>query len=391
MSFDVFTFNCSSTSGIQIEVFSAVNCTGAVTEFLDWNPGNDNDVTLTVNGLTAGNTYYIMIDGNGGAVCDYVIGANTGVSLPVNAGPDVSICAGQSAPLTATGGDGTYSWTPTGTLNTGTGANVTATPVSTTTYTVTSGGGNPLCPTSLTDDVVVTVNNGGDLSMTGTSAPSGNVGPAAAIALNICNGGSATLNAAGGTTYTWAPATGLSSTTGASVTANPTVTTVYTITSVNAAGCPFVGQVTVNVTPAPIVTVNSGTICAGDNITLTAGGMNTYSWAPAAGLSATTGTSVVASPTTTQTYTVTGSTPGCPNDNETSTVTVNPLPVPSFSITGNQCLSTNSVTFTNTGTAGTYSWAVTGGTPATGTANSVTSTFASAGTFNVTLTTLILT
>lgn len=196
-------------------------------------------------------------------------------------------------------------------------------------------------------------------------------------------GGSAPL------TYTWTPATGLSNGNIANPTASPAATTTYTLTVTDANGCQAEDQVTITVTPAPTVTVNSGTICVGDNIVLNASGMNTYNWTPSTGLSGTTGNSVTASPASTQTYTVTGSTPGCPNDTETATVTVNPLPNPNFSITGNQCLATNSVTFSNTGTAGTYSWAVTSGTPASGTNNTITSTFANAGTYNVTLTTTV--
>src|ERR1019366_2911287 len=43
----------------------------------------------------------------------------------------------------------------------------------------------------------------------------------------ICIGGSATLTAVGGTTYTWTPPTGLNTTTGATVTATPAATTIY--------------------------------------------------------------------------------------------------------------------------------------------------------------------
>jgi hypothetical protein len=49
------------------------------------------------------------------------------------------------------------------------------------------------------------------------------------------------------------------------------------------------------------------TVCIGSTSSiLTAGGAVTYSWSPAAGLSATTGASVTANPTVTTTYTVTG-------------------------------------------------------------------------------------
>ncbi|MCB9196203.1 MAG: SprB repeat-containing protein, partial [Flavobacteriales bacterium] len=390
MSFDVYTSNCSYGYGIQLYLFSASNCSGAVTEFIDWNLGYESDATLSATGLTPGNTYYIMIDGNAGDVCDYQIVANSGVAIPVNAGPDVSICLGQSTSLTATGGNGTYSWSPTATLSSGSGATVNATPTTTTTYTVSSATGNPLCPSSTTDNVTVTVNNGGNVTLAGSSALSGSVGPttSGSLSLNICNGGSATLNASGGSgTYTWSPSTGLSCTNCANPTASPSSTTTYTVTASNASGCNLVGTVTVNVSPAPTVSLTGGTICQGSSMTLTASGMSTYTWSPSTGLSATSGTSVTASPSSTTTYTVTGSTTGCPNDTETATVTVTPLPNPNFSISGSQCLSTNSITVTNTGTAGSYSWAFAGGTPASATGSPATTSFSTSGPHNITLTT----
>jgi hypothetical protein len=79
----------------------------------------------------------------------------------------------------------------------------------------------------------------------------------------------------------------------------------------------------------PTITASAGTstICSGTSTTLTGSGGATYSWSPATGLSATTGTTVTASPTVNTTYTVTGvSAEGC---SSTSTVTVTVSPAPS--------------------------------------------------------------
>ena len=80
----------------------------------------------------------------------------------------------------------------------------------------------------------------------------------------------------------------------------------------------------------PNVTVSADvTICEGAPTTLTANNAVTYSWAPSATLSAATGTSVIASPTSTQTYTVTGTDAlGCENTADV-TVTVTPTPTTS--------------------------------------------------------------
>jgi gliding motility-associated-like protein len=80
-----------------------------------------------------------------------------------------------------------------------------------------------------------------------------------------------------------------------------------TITYKLITGC-FVTKL-INVRPLPVVTVNAPTvICKYASVSLTASGADSYSWSPATGLSATTGAIVVASPTITTTYVVTGST-----------------------------------------------------------------------------------
>ncbi|MDF2455947.1 MAG: C-terminal target protein, partial [Cytophagaceae bacterium] len=61
----------------------------------------------------------------------------------------------------------------------------------------------------------------------------------------ICDGGSAVLTASNASTYSWSPATGLSSTTGSSVTASPTANTVYTVIGTTAGGCTTLNTITV--------------------------------------------------------------------------------------------------------------------------------------------------
>lgn len=54
---------------------------------------------------------------------------------------------------------------------------------------------------------------------------------------SISSGSSVTFNASGATSYTWTPATGLSTTTGSTVTASPTSTTAYQLTGTSSTGC----------------------------------------------------------------------------------------------------------------------------------------------------------
>jgi hypothetical protein len=89
-----------------------------------------------------------------------------------------------------------------------------------------------------------------------TGGPAITVSPASA---SVCAGGSVTLTASGGTSYTWTPTTGLSSSTSASVTASPASSTTYTVSSTNA-GC----TTTLSVPVTVLAAVNRGAIANGN-------------------------------------------------------------------------------------------------------------------------------
>ena len=105
---------------------------------------------------------------------------------------------------------------------------------------------------------------------------------------------------------------------------------------------------TVTVNPLPTVSVNSGTICAGQSFTMMPSGADTYSYS---------GGSDLVMPTSDASYTVTGTDAnGCSNT-AVSSVTVNPLPIIT-SQSGNATLcgdvsSTHSVSVAGTNT---YEW-----------------------------------
>jgi len=100
----------------------------------------------------------------------------------------------------------------------------------------------------------------------------------------ICIGNSVTLNATGGSRYSWSPATGLSSADGASPVATPGVTTTYSVTIYNG-DCSITLPVKVNVISRP--TVDAGAdkdVISDDKVQLNArvsvAEGATYSWAP---------------------------------------------------------------------------------------------------------------
>lgn len=186
----------------------------------------------------------------------------------------------------------------------------------------------------------------------------------------ICSGGSTTIGAASvaGMTYSWSPATGLSSATSANPTvtltnntASPVTTTFVVTQTETATGCSDTDTVLVTVNPLPAITI-SGTrnICAGASTVLTASGGSTYTWTPNTNLSATTGSSVTANPGATITYTVTGtSAAGCLGT-DTMPVRVINIGASITSSTNVLCNggSTGSATVAGSGGTGayTYSW-----------------------------------
>src|SRR5690554_7761827 len=86
-------------------VFKSVNfCSGEVTSYYcngQFSP-SPNMQSISITGLTPGETYYLMVDGFAGDVCDYTFIANSGVSVPVSIDPDeTTLCLGESVTLTA--------------------------------------------------------------------------------------------------------------------------------------------------------------------------------------------------------------------------------------------------------------------------------------------------
>jgi|GEM_PF-818488 len=236
-----------------------------------------------------------------------------------DAGDDVSICEGEMATLTASGGE-TYEWS-----NGMEGATIE---VGCGTYevTVTNEYG---CEDT---DVVVVICNDNPAADAGDDE-------------EICEGDSVTLTASGGASYQWVDGPA-----GASWTVSPTETTTYTVTVMSGEGCSDMDEVTVFVNPNPTADAGSdATICAGDDVTLTASGGSSYQWTggPASA-------SWTVNPTSTTTYTVIVSNgDGC-TDMDEVTVFVTDLPDADAGDDEEICEG-DSVTLTASG-GGTYNW-----------------------------------
>jgi len=235
--------------------------------------------------------------------------------LPIVAAANQAVCSGFATSLLATGAS-TYAWSPATGLSCTNCPNPIAQPSATTNYTIT---GTSTAGCKNTGQVTVTVNPLPTLTLSSNQT--------------ICLGTPIGLQASGAASYSWSPATGLSCNNCANPIANPTTTTTYTVIATDGNGCKDTGQVTVTVNPLPVVDAGPDQwICNLNSVTLTASGAATYSWSPATALSCNNCPAPVASPSSTTTYTVTGTDiNGCQNSDN---VTVNLYPQPQIGASG---------------------------------------------------------
>lgn len=300
------SLGCSSTDQVVV----TVNPIPVVNAGVDQTVCDGTPVTLTASGATNyawnnGVTQGVAFTPAVGTTTYTVTGTSLGCSstdqvvvtvnpIPVvDAGADQTVCDG--TPVTLSGSGATsYAW------NNGVTDGVAFTPaVGTLTYTVT--GTSLGC--SSTDQVNVTVN----------AIPAVNAG----ADQFLCDGEQATLNATGATSYAWNNG-GVQG-----VAFTPAVGTWnYTVTGTTL-GCTATDQMTITVYALPNVDAgNDVTICDGEQTILSASGATFYLWAP----NGYAGASAPVSPSSTTTYTVTGTDGnGCVNS-DAMTVTVNPIP-----------------------------------------------------------------
>ena len=268
--------------------------------------------------------------------------------------------------MSSTPAGATFAWTVTESGSSGASAgsgssinqtlSATGAAVGTTTYTVTPTLAG--CP-GLPVDFIATINPLPVVISTPASQ---------AICTGATTGITLTSNPAGAT-FTWtANAVGVNGATngsGSSLAQTLTSTSggnvTYTITpSLN--GC--VGPtsdvvITVNPNPTLIADPTLPSICVGSSVVLSVSGASSYVWSPATGLSATTGSSVTATPPATQPYAITGTdVNGCVSTTNVI-VTVNPIPV--VTVTPDVTICAGTPTTLQASGAGSYEW-----TPATG-------------------------
>jgi gliding motility-associated-like protein len=273
---------------------------------------------------------------------------------------DTSICTGGTATLIATGSPagGDYFWS-----NANETSSITVSPTFSTSYSVFYTSLNN-CFVSATRLLAVNPIP----TVTATSAL-------------ICDGEIATIVATGlptGGTYLWSP----SGQATASINVSPNTTSNYSVVY-SRFGCesPQVNTM-VTVKPVPIVSLASEVICIGEEITMTAqttiaGGV--YDWG-----NGNANETQTFSPLSDTTLSLSYSVNGCTSPIETSTITVNPLPISTFSgspLTGCIPLEVTLLADDNSNTS--YSWSSDNGLTGTGFQSNL--TFTSGGIYDITL------
>ncbi|NVO03607.1 MAG: CotH kinase family protein [Bacteroidetes bacterium] len=270
---------------------------------------------------------------------------SSGTSTPIASAAMSSFCVGDSTTLSVNTG-GTFIWSPATGLSCTTCANPVASPIITTTYTVSVTG---TC-SSGTASVTITVNQPSTLPPTITVTNP-----------TICIGDSTVLQSSSASTYLWSPATGLSCTNCQNPIATPTVTTTYTVSVTGSCSQGTASAIVTINEPSvsnPTITTLFPTICIGDSTQLEVTNSNTYLWSPAASLSCTTCANPVATPNVTTVYSV-SVTGNCTTGTAEFTINIAPPPILTNSENQEICIP-NSVQLTASG-ASYYSW-----TPSTG-------------------------
>ncbi|MBK8622710.1 MAG: hypothetical protein IPN79_13385 [Saprospiraceae bacterium] len=369
------SISVSNNTPIVVTVTDANNCTDTAEKTLtiNTNPtasitGDDEvcdggSVTFTANGgtsyswSTGDNTQNISLSTSTSVVVT-VTDANGCTStaektLLINSIPTASItgddevCDGGSVTFTANGGT-SYSWS--------------------------TGDNTPSISVSNNTPIVVTVTDANNCTATAEKTLTINPNPTASITGDdeVCDGGSVTFTANGGTSYSWS--TG-DNTPSISVAINTPI--VVTVTDANNCTATAEKSLTINSNPTASIS-GDDEVCDGGSVTFTANGGNTYLW----GISNETTQSITVSTATTAIVTVTDAN-GC-TDTAEKTLTVHPVPDAGPDVSLN-CYVTDEA-FLNAIGSGTWSYANGPGLPYildVNQANTIVNNFPSPGTYDL--------
>ncbi|HRK27875.1 MAG TPA: HYR domain-containing protein [Chitinophagales bacterium] len=330
---------------------NTISLTASSGVFYQWvGPGGFSSTTQTMtqsNANTAmAGTYSVTVTDAGG--CTSVASASVAVTpFMVSITGSNGFCTTDAIVLSTTGG-GNYLWSgPNGFSSSDATISIS----------------NPSAAEAGVYTVTVTSTQGCSASASKTVAVNSNPEPLITGATGVCAGGTISLFASGGNTYTWSGPNGYSTTgftvhrTGATVAMSGT----YTVTVSNANGCTGVTSVDVTVHPLPVAAISGNSaFCVGSTISLMASGGISYAWSGPGGFTAATATITRPGATTSMagTYTVTVTGAGGCTAIASRTITVSSSSVTASITGGTTACMGNSFTLTASGggTGGSYAW-----------------------------------
>lgn len=334
--------NYCTTNFTLLPPGNTLQCSGALvtgTIITANNPAGATQYVLTHNGVAGGSRVTLL---------DCYVGSTPPSNFINCSIPSLSFCAGNST---------TINYTPTGTFNAGNVfsaelSNATgsfAAPVVIGTLVSTVAGSIP-CTIPLgtpsgtgyrvrvnsSNPPVFGINNGTNINIHALPTVTANPTPS-----SVCNGGSLVLNGLGANTYSWS--SGITN----GIAFTPSSSATYTVTGTDAFGCSNTGTVMVPVNAIPTVTASvfpSNTVCNGTSCILNGSGASTYVWnSPVINNTAFT-------PSSTATYTVTGTDVNNCSNTASIQIVVNPLPIISVNASPNDSICYgNNVTLTASG------------------------------------------
>jgi hypothetical protein len=365
----IYTVTVTNASGCTAQAFTSVSvgvanafaanngplCEGATlslsaaggTSYLWSGPNGFNSIQQNpaiANVTTAaGGTYTVTVTGSGGCT------ATTTTNVTVNANPialasnNSPVC--QSGTLSLSAGGGTsYSWTGPNSFS-----SLQQNPVISNITPAAAG------------FYTVTVANAAGCSSTAITQVSVNAASQASAASNspVCTGGTLTLFASAGASYSWTGPNSFSSIAQNPILLNVTNTAngIYTVTVTSASGCTSTAATNVIISTLPIASASANSpLCEGATLSLSASGGGSYSWTGPNGFLSNQQNPSLGGITTaaTGTYTVTVMNGSNCSASTTVFVQVNANPVTTASSNSPICAGTNLNLFANGGAS--YSW-----------------------------------
>lgn len=375
---DSVASNCGNPDG-SITVVGFAGGTPGYT--YDWGAGPVASNTLT--NLIPGNYTVTVADNNGcDTIFDIIVGNNPSFTASITASTNTSCNGFADGSATADGSDPLATYSFQWNAAAGNQATQTANGLAAGTYIVTVT--DPA--TGCTDTASIIITEPNPVIINTITPPT-----------TICIGQNTniTATAIGGTgsgyTYNWDNGLGA----GQTHNVNPITTTTYIVTAADGNGCPSIPD-TVIITVNPPLTILASAdvnICPNGQAQISAvgaggnGGPYTYSWDNGLGI----GQNQQVSPSVTTTYVVTFSDNCSPDVYDTVTVYMNPTPVVDFSVDTLSICETPirpfefyNLTDTTGGMVGTTFWDF--GDNGTGSGDTISHTYQSPGTYDVTLT-----